>query len=194
MSTRVIAEKTIPEIEVKLKTIGGEMVKIEYLENCLKQNASHEVRKFCHVKLADLYAAQKLYAYAIKHLDSAAEGATTYKDKMQLYLSETLLYLKKGEYFGLDNAFKKALASANDIEKEQIKQQVKKEFFKQAKEFESTNRRANAITIYERILQLPFVSQIEKDEVIRRLHGLYLQVGRIADAMKYKNLVAQQKK
>ena len=51
-------EKTVPEIEAKMKTVGGDMIKIEYLENCLKQMIPNDVKRFCHLKLADLYSSK----------------------------------------------------------------------------------------------------------------------------------------
>ena len=38
------------DIENKLKTIGGDMLKMEYLENCLKQNQTFDVNASTSIK------------------------------------------------------------------------------------------------------------------------------------------------
>ena len=182
-------ETTLPEIESKLRKIGGDMLKIEYLENCLKQGLANDVRRFCHLKLADLFSSKTMYAEAAKNANGAAECATTYKDKMQLYMNETLLWVKKAEYANAENSFKKALACGSTVEKEKLKEQLKKEYFTLAENFEKKERNNNAIAVYERIIALPFISQVEKDKVVAKLAKLCSRVGKIPEAMKYEAMM-----
>jgi tetratricopeptide (TPR) repeat protein len=182
-------ETNIPEIDARLKKIGGDMLKIEYLENSLKQTLANDVRRFCHLKLADLYSGRMMIAEAAKNMGAAAECATTYKDKMQLYVNESLLWTKKAEYANAENAFKKAMACGNAVEKEQIKQQMKKEYFSTAEGFEKREKRNAAIVVYERIMALPFITQDEKDRVVAKLAKLCSSVGKIPEAMRYEAMM-----
>ena len=58
-----------------------------------------------------------MFVEAAKNMNGAAECATTYKDKMQLHMNEAFLWMKKAEYANAENAFKKALACGNAVEK-----------------------------------------------------------------------------
>lgn len=182
-------ETNIPDIEARLRKIGGDMLKIEYLENCLKQGLANDVRRFCHLKLADLYSSKAMYFEAAKNMNGAAECATTYKDKMQLYMSEALLWIKKAEYANAENAFKKALACGNGVEKEKLKEQLKKEYFTLAENFEKREKRTSAIAVYERIIALAWISQAEKDKIVGKLAKLYSSIGKIPEAMRYEAMM-----
>ena len=176
-------EKTIPEIEARLKTIGGDMLKIEYLENCLKQQLANDVRRGVHVKLAELYAIRLMYFEAAKNLGGAADCAVTYKDKMQLYFSEAKMWIKSADYSKANESFKKALACANDIEKEKLKAQLKQEYLSIAEKFEKLSRNNNAIKVYDELRILNLLTSEEKDKINAKLVILYTKVGRIREAI-----------
>jgi len=189
MPSTKATETKIPEIELKLRQIGGDMLKIEYLENCLKQPLVNDVRRFCHLKITDLYSQKGMYFEAAKNMNGAAECATTYKDKMQLYMNEASLWIKKAEYGNAENAFKKALACGNAVEKEALKQQLKKEYFVLAESLEKRERNTAAIGVYERIIALAWISQAEKDKIIAKLAKLYSGIGKIPEAMRYEAMM-----
>jgi len=191
VSTKAV-EKTIPEIEAKLKLVGGDLVKIEYLENCLKQiPLPNDVARFCHIKLAELYKAKLMLTLAVKHTDNAAECATTNKDKIDLYLKEISLMIKVGDYLMLDKPFKKAIAVANNSEKELIKSHLKAEFFTQASEYEKKGNNRKAAEIYERIMDLSVVKDDERRDIIKRLATLNNKLGKIREAMNYETMATK---
>ena len=176
-------EKTIPDIDARLKIIGGDMLKIEYLENCLKQQLANDVRRYSHTKLAELYAARLMYFEAAKNLGGAADCAVTYRDKMQIYFSEAKMWIKSADYSKVHESFKKALACANDREKEMLKAQLKQEYLAVAEKFEKSSRNNNAIKVYDELRVLNLLSPDEKDIVNTKLVALYTKVGRIREAM-----------
>ena len=184
-------EKTVPEIESKLKLVGGDLVKIEYLENCLKQIVPNDVARFCHLKLAELYQLRLMLTLAIKHMDAAAEAATTNKDKIDLYLKEITLMIKVGDYMTIDRPFKKAMASANNMEKELIKKHLKAEFFNQASEYEKKQTNRKAVEIYERIMDLSVVTDDERKDIMKRLAVLNNKLGRIRESMNYEHMATK---
>ena len=134
-------EKTKEEIEARLKVIGGDMLKVEYLGNCLKQQLDFNVRRFVHLKLADIYKSLSMHDQAARNIDAFADLAATFKDKSQSYMQEVELWVKYGDYDKADEAFKKASACASLKEKEEIKQQLKKFFLGKAYELERMHQK-----------------------------------------------------
>lgn len=186
-TTRAI-EKTIPEIDSKLKTFGGDMVKIEYLENCLKQLLPNDIKRFCYLKLADQYALRLMWPLAARNMDHAAETATNFKDKINFYLKEIDFLIKSGDYLFIDKAFKKALESADNREKELIKATLKGGLMTQAREYESKNKRSSAVQIYERLLDMSIITDEERKHLIEKLGKLNSGLGRIREAIRYEQM------
>ncbi len=191
VSTKLVA-KTVPEIDSALKSFSGDMVKIEYLENCLKQlGLANDVARFCHVKLADLYAYKLMWNLAAKQMDNAADKATSYKDKITFYNKEMDLLVRSGDYLMIDKAFKKAmLCGASPNEKDLIKNSLKLSMMTRAAEFEKKNQRSNAGKIYERLLEMTYlINETERKQLISKLGEAYSKIGRIKDAMKYEQML-----
>lgn len=172
------------DIENKLKTMGGDMLKIEYLENCLKQNQTIDVRKFLHLKVAELYERRLMLNEAAKNIDAAAEISVTFREKIDFYKRGIELHIKHGSYDAADEQFRKALVASNTKEKEELKKFIKDIYFKRANELESMQRNNNAIKIYERLLVFGFVSEEEKKEINAKLAVLYRRVGKIQESMR----------
>jgi len=143
----------------------------------------NDTRRFVHIKLADLFSGKGMHSQAAQNLSAAAECAVTYKDKAQLFMSETLMWIKHGDYYKADDSFKKALACSNSKEKEVLMKQLKEYYFEAAEKFEKANKNNSAIKIYEKLGVLPFITQEEKEKINSRLIRLYNRVGKIREAM-----------
>ena len=191
-------ERTIPEIEAKMKLVGGDMVKIEYLENCLKQPLPNDVKRFCFIKLAELYASKLMFKPAAKNMDFAGECATTYKDKVSYFMKEIEYLMKDEDYLFVEKAFKKALAASTTSEKKTLVVQLKRTFITRAEEYEKRGKRNAAIKVYEKFCEMHSTTQEERVEIMKRLADLYSKTGKIREAMKteswIKNPPAPQKK
>ena len=186
MTSTKAVESTIPAIEAKLKSFGGDMVKIEFLENCLKQLLQNDVKRFCHLKLADLYAYKLMWPLAARNMDAAADCATTFKDKINFYLKEITYLIKLADFLMIDKAFKKAMLCGNNAEKEGVKAQVKNIFLVEAEAYEKRNQRSNAARIYERLLEMPITTtETEKRHLIDKLGVLNSRLGRLKEAVRY---------
>jgi tetratricopeptide (TPR) repeat protein len=172
------------DIEAKLKSIGGDMLKIEYLENCLKKQSTFNIRKFVYLKLAELYQTRLMWNEAAKNVDGAAEISITFRDKMELYMKATFLLIKHGSYYDADKQFEKALACASSREKEQLKKTYKEYYLERGKEFESLKKLNNAIKVYEKLIMQGFINESEKKEINAKLVILYGKVGKVRDAMR----------
>jgi len=177
-------EKTIPEIEAKMKIVGGDMIKIEYLENCLKQPLPNDVKRFCHLKLADLYSSKLMFKLAAKNIDFAGECATTYKDKINYFMKEIEYLMKDEDYLFIEKAFKKAFNCAANSEKKILEAQLKKAFITRAEEYEKKGKRNAAIKIYEKFCERHYTTQDEKKEIMAKLADLYSKTGKVREAMK----------
>lgn len=190
MASTKLTSSNVAEIESKLKTFLSPMVKIEYLENCLRQMIPNDAARFCHIQLADLYTARLMYGPAARQMEAAAETAVTFKDKIKFYLKEIGLLIKINDYLTIDKAFKKALTCANTTaEKEIIKNTLKGELMAQAREYESKNKRSNAAQIYERLIQMPVTNDIEKKDLMAKVASLNAKLGRLKEAIRYEQMV-----
>ncbi len=172
------------EIEAKLKVIGGDMLKIEYLENCLKKPITFDVRKFVYLKLAGLYEEKLMFNEAARNVDGAAEISITFREKMELYMKAAELLIKHCSYDAAEKSFEKAMVCGNFRERGILKEKFKDMFFVRVKEFETAKKFNNAIKIYEKLLIFGFVSEEEKKEINMKLAVLYSKVGKIQEAMR----------
>lgn len=177
-------ETTREEIENKLKTIGGDMLKIEYLENVLKQNQTFDIKKFANVKLAELYEKRLMLKEAAKNLDAAAEIAVTFREKIDLYKKQIEVCVNHGSLDAAEEAFRKAIVASNEPEKRELRDYLKSVYFKRAEELERMQKNSNAIKIYEKLLPLGFVSEEEKRKINSKLAVLYRRVGKILESMR----------
>jgi len=189
VSTKITSSDVL-EIENKLKNFTGDMVRIEYLENCIKKMVPNDAARFCHIKLAELYAYRLMWQPAAKNMEMAAETAVTFKDKLEFYLKEISYLIKINDYLKIDNAFKKAILCANtNQEKEAIKQQLKQELLNQAKEYEKKNQRSKAAAIYEKLMDMPIINTEERKQLMEKSASLNSGLGRLKEAMRYEQML-----
>ena len=180
-----VFEKTKNEVEVKLSQMSP-FLQMEYLESCLKSHMDFDVQRLCHQKLAELYDSRNMFSEAARNMDAVAELAGTFKDKMQAYIKETELWIKSGYYDRAEDAFKKALASGNSREKEEMKKAIKELYKRQALVYEKANRNSNALKIYELLIRTADESEILK--LKEKILELYKRLGKIRE---YTQLKAQ---
>jgi len=182
-------EKTLNEIQAKLAQFGSDMLKIEYLENCLKQlGIQNDAKRFIHLNLSNLYAGRLMWGLAAKNMDAAAECATNYADKINFYLKELYFLIKISDYLMIDKAFKKAMLCANEKEKPMIKTKLKTDLMNMALEYEKKNKRSSASSIYERLLEMPITTDEERKQLIDKLAKLNSGLGKIREAVRYEQM------
>jgi tetratricopeptide (TPR) repeat protein len=190
MSSTKITSSSVAEIDAKLKTYIGDMVKIEYLENCLRQMLPNDAARFCHLKLSELYANRLMYGPAAKQFEAAADKAVTYKDKIDLYSKELVFLVKLSDYLGIDKVYKKAtLCASNNLEKEAITQHLKKTMMAQAEEYIKRTKRSHATQIYERLLTMPITNEQEKKDLMAKLASLNSTLGRLKEASRFEQMM-----
>ena len=171
---------TRDEIESKL-AISGDFVKIDFLTACLKKELDFDTKKFILITLSKLYESRKMYLESAKMIKASADINTTFKGKMDDFIKSAELYIKGGNFNDADASFNKALALANTEEKSLIKN-IKKEYFKtQAKLYLKQDKRANAMKLYELILESFDLDILEKKEMQKTLLDLYQKLGKIRE-------------
>lgn len=173
-----VFEKTKTEVETRLSQMSP-FLQMEYLESCLKNHMDFDVQRVCHLKLAGLYESRNMYSEAARNMSAVAELAGTFRDKVQAYMKETELWIKAAYYDKAEDSFKKALASGNTKEKEEMKKAIKELYIKQAQAYEKANRNSNALKIYELLLRT--ADPAKTIEIKKKLLDLYKRLGKIRE-------------
>lgn len=174
----IATEKTRAEVEQKLGMMS-DFLRMEYLESCIKQHREFEIKKFCNIKLAELYGQRNMFAEAARNAAAAADLAATYKEKIEAYMKETELWIKAAQYERAEESFRKALASGNSQEKFEMKRAIKELYKKQAVVYEKSGRNSNSLRIYQKLLEMS--DDTEKLEIKKKLLELYKRLGKIRE-------------
>lgn len=176
---------TKDELLQQLRAQPTEAKKQEYLENILKKPQSAEVKISALVALAELFTEKKWFALGARNYCYAADLASTFREKMDLYFKGAVLYLQASDYLAAEDNFRKVLVLAANKDRDSLKQKILTLYFNQAINFEKSRQLTKAITIYNRILmmKLPF----EKiNEVRLKLIELYEKIGKPIEANQIK--------
>ena len=178
-------ETTKEEIEKRLFGFSVDMLKMEYLENCLKNHLLSEARRFVHFKLAELYEKKLMFGEAVKHMEFVADLSLTFKDKKDSYMKKIDLLIKNSMLLEAEDSFKKALTCANNPkEKQELKDILKSFYLKRAEKLENSGKSNSAIKFYEKL----FSSEPNNLDIINKLAVLYNRVGKIREGIRMENL------
>ena len=172
-----VEEKTKEEIERRFSDMG-DYVKMDYLSSCLKTNIDFDTRKFVLIKLCGLYELRGMFSNAGKMMSSAADINTTFQSKINDFVKAAELFIRGGNYDDAERAMKKAIASANDKQKVEIKNSVKEFYKTRARSCLQNDKRKQAMEIYQRLLIFE-LGDDEKVEIKNKLKDLYECLGRV---------------
>lgn len=167
------------EVEEKLKN-AGDYVKMDFLSSCLKKEMDFDTKKFVLMKLAEVYELRRMYYEAAKTIRNAAEINVTFEGKLKDFMKSAELFVKSGNFDESDISFNKALGSAKEIEKVQLKQKRKEWYRAQANDYVLKDKRSHAMSAYEKLLGLE-LNPAEKKEVQTALLGLYEKLGKVKE-------------
>ena len=173
------------EVEAFLKG-KGDFVQIDHLSRMVKEkDLATDKKRFLYQKLAELYDKKNMFIEAAKMYNNISILSTTFKEKTDAHVRECEFYIKGGDLIMMDEALKKALGEAHQREKEGIFSAVKDFCKRQAEVYAKERRRANAIKLYEKLLQMR-LSESERQEVKTKLMALYEQTGKIKEYLTIK--------
>jgi hypothetical protein len=183
-----ILERTKEEIAQKVETMS-DFLKMEYLENCLKQFPDREIQKFCYFRLSQLYEGRKMFVEAARNMTRYANLLDRDKNMIKAHLKEAELWIKAGSYDDVDAIIKKIVPMANAVDKIEIKSTIKEAYSKQAIEFEKGGKNSYATKIYERMLA--DANETERIAIQKRLVELYRRLGKVREYLALKGALEQ---
>ncbi|MEM2956546.1 MAG: hypothetical protein QW041_03175 [Candidatus Pacearchaeota archaeon] len=186
MVKRTLEEKQNPtedDIRTRLKELATPTLQQEYLENLLKRIAINpQIKIFASKELADIYARRGLWSSAARVLENAADAATIFNEKKNLFMNVGILYIKAQDYLLADDAFRKAIDAAAPGEKAKLSMEIRKLFLAEAESLDKQEKIAKAVKLYERILRNT-IAVDEKKKIMARLVILYEKLARVSDAI-----------
>jgi len=174
----LIKEKTKPEIESKIGSMG-DFLKMEYLEECLKQNFSFDIKKFCSEELAKLYELRNMFSEAARKLEFIGEICLTFRERKEAYMKAAEFFVKAGLYDKAEYSLKKAIESGNDLEKKELKKAIDELLRQQAEVYEKENRIGKALKAYEYFYKI--CDESEKEQVKEKLLVIYQKLVMISE-------------
>ena len=167
------------EIEKEIEG-KGTFVQIDWLSRFLKEPLTMDMKKFIFLKLAEVYERINMFKEAAKMYENMSGLSLTFVEKIKHHMKSVEAYIKAGDVAGSEEAMKKAMSEANTMQREEIYQQALRLYKTQAETFEKNNKRANAVPLYEKLLEMR-ISEIEKKEIKEKLHQLYENLGKIRE-------------
>ncbi len=178
---------TKADIEEELK--GKEdFVKMDKLRRFLNNADNLEIKKYILLSLASINESKGMYNDAIKNVDVAIDLSLTFRDKKELAMKETELWIKARQFDMADKGLLKAQSFGNSQERMEAELVYKDQYRAHAKNAENLGKHRLAIEFYEKLFQLKQPSE-KKIEVKERLIDLYNRMGRIRDAERLKNMI-----
>jgi tetratricopeptide (TPR) repeat protein len=168
------------EIEKALST-QGDYVQIDNLTRLLQNSPPLDVKKFAHIRLAEIYERRKMFYEAARMWDTLAQMTSDKAEKIKNYAKSTELLIRGGFLDRADLLVKKLMSEEIPAsQKAEIQFNVKNAYKKQAEEYEKTRKLGNALKIYEKLLTLN-ISDQEKLEINKKLLVLYNTLGKIKE-------------
>ncbi|PIN93380.1 hypothetical protein COU54_03205 [Candidatus Pacearchaeota archaeon CG10_big_fil_rev_8_21_14_0_10_31_24] len=171
------------DIESKLRNVGN-YVKMNYLQECLKQRLDLDTKRFVSLKLAEMYGERGMHLNAAKLMSNAAEISSTYTSKINDFMRAVSFFVKGNNVQEAEIAFGKALACGNEVEKRVMKSSRKEIYLNHAQELMKKEKRSSAVILYEHYLRFD-INASEKLEVQKILLSLYQRLGKMNE---YNNL------
>lgn len=176
----------ISKSEIEKEISGkGDFVQIDYLTKFLKDSKSMDVKKFIFLKLAELYGNINMLKDSAKNYGNAAMVSIPFSEKIKYFVKEAETYIKADEYEMADKAMRKAIGEANSQEKKEIYKTVLNFYRRQAEKYENDLKRAHAVKIYEKLLQMN-IRNSEKREIREKLLNLYDKLNKRKDYLMLK--------
>lgn len=175
------------EIEEALND-KGEFIQIHHLTKLLEEELPVDIKKYIILRLATLYESRKMFNDCAKMHENAEKYSIAFSEKRKYMVKAAELYIEAGNFENADYSMKKAMNNANDIEKQDIAFTVKKFYMDKAEEFEKSLKRAHAVKIYEKLLEMN-INEAERIEIKEKLLGLYEKLGRMQEYYKLKRMI-----
>ncbi len=180
-------ERGLTKQEVEEAIKGKDyFVKIDYLNRFLKRAGSLEMKKFVLLNLASVNEEKGLLNDAIKNVEAAADICVTFREKIELYMKETELWVKIGDFHMSEKAFQKAYFVGNSQEKLDMSKKYLNLFRAFARDAEEQGKTRKALDYYEKLFNMKQDAE-RKADVKEKLIEIYDKLGRMKDAEGLRN-------
>jgi tetratricopeptide (TPR) repeat protein len=169
--------RTIDEIKEKLTECRTLYNQLALLEGLISRDLDILAKKFVYGKLVELYTAKEMFDKAAKAMRGKATLNTLYREVVEDYTKAGELYVKASLLENAEDMFNRALAEANTQQAATIRLTMKNVIFSHAKDLENKHRTSAAVKFYEKVLRIPNLSEVEKEEIKGKLRGTYKSLG-----------------
>lgn len=175
-------ERTIEDIEEKLKEMNTALNKIIYLESALKATSfSFEIKRILWDKLSGLYLERAMFERAAKAMANKAAMEVMFKDKVDSYINAAELYARAGKVDDADEMFVRASRDGTNEQKMRVKLARKNVYLISAQDLEKKGKRASAVKFYEKLIKMT-LDDIEKMMIKEKLLKTYKALGMFREA------------
>jgi len=168
------------EIEKEINE-RGDFLNIDYLIDLTKKELPYDVKKFVHIRLAEVYERLKMCNKAAQVYDSLAMISLAFAEKIKYYIKETETYIMIDEFDEADRAMKKAIREANAVEKDEVYYHIRDFYKKTAENYEKQMKINHASRVYEKLLGMR-INEQEKSQMKKKLIGFYERLGKFKEA------------
>ena len=172
------------EIEEEISK-KGDFVQLDYLNRFVESRPPLEIKKFCYIKISEIYGRKSMFIDAGSFLEKAAESSISFSEKIVHFTKAGELFIKAGNFEKADYAFKKALHNANGAEKTKLNVEIKNLYKKYAEDAYVRNKRAIAIKFYDKLSSMES-SEEEKEDIRKRLLELNEKIGNFKEAARFR--------
>lgn len=177
-------EMPLSEIESLLKD-KNDFVKIDHLTRFLKEKLPAETRKFTYMKLGEVYERSFMFIDSARAYEMAGELSSE-NDKKNLFVKAAQLFIRGGDFTRAEGLIRNAMSKANDFERRDIYDGLKKYCIYSAEAYEKTRKFGDALKIYEKVLTME-LSDSEKKQIKSKLMELYERLGKVKEYMGMRN-------
>ena len=175
--------KDMNKSEIEKELSGkGDYVLIDNITRFAKESIPTDIRKFIYTKLIEIYERRNMFGDAADIYAKLSEISAIPAEKSNYLIKETEDCIRAGFFDKADIAIKKIIANVKATERPKIMISIKEFYKKQAEIYEKEKRRSFAVKTYEKMLTLN-ISDAEKNEINKKLLGLYKELGMIGQFM-----------
>lgn len=184
MFRRDVLNKEMTKVEVEKELNGkGDYVQIDNITRFLKENPATDVKRFLYLKLTEVYERRSMFSEEADMYNKLIELSVTPADKVNYHIKATECYIKSGFFDKADLMMNRALGEVKELERRKLMNSIIDFYKKQAQVYEKEKRRSKAMKTYEKLLSMNIVSS-EKDEINKKLSGLYKELGMVGEYMR----------
>jgi tetratricopeptide (TPR) repeat protein len=175
-----ILEKNKNEIQARAEKMS-DFLRMEYLENVMRKFTDIDILRYSYNELSRLYEGRGMYPEAVKYIAKFQEICISGREKMMAIVREAELYIKGGFYDRAESAVKKALETANEKDRLEIRKKIIDLYKIEAAKFEKSSKISASAKVYEKLIHL--LPEAEKIDIKKRLLETYKKLGKVRESL-----------